>query len=83
VGATAVGAWSLSADVQAHEEEIMNVLSQARWRGKLVVDTHADYSAVERAVDLLSDWGFPVETGSRCAPLAVCRHRCQRDLGNP
>jgi hypothetical protein len=44
------------------KEEIMHVLSQARWRDELVVDTYVDYSAVERAVDLLSDRGFPVET---------------------
>lgn len=36
--------------------------SETRWRDELVINSYADYPAVERAVDLLSDRGFPVQT---------------------
>jgi hypothetical protein len=44
------------------EEIIMAVTGGTRWRDELVVDTYTDYVAVARAIDLLADRGFPVET---------------------
>jgi hypothetical protein len=44
------------------QEEKMIGPSETRWRDELVINSYADYPAVERAVDLLSDRGFPVQT---------------------